>query len=76
VSASTSLTVYDGRTLIGTVVGDGEGHEAFDAQGLSLGKFNSRPAAMAAIDEACKKPASDVAGSRGRGRPQRSAGGW
>jgi hypothetical protein len=58
VSASIYLSVYDGRYLIGSVVDDGNHHRAFNAQGLTLGKFRSRRAAIEAINVACKPDAS------------------
>jgi hypothetical protein len=47
-----TLSLYDGRDLVGVVLDHGDGCEAFLATGARLGSFKDRKAAIAAINSA------------------------
>jgi hypothetical protein len=52
-AASALLSVFDGRRCVGHVLGRGRaGFEAFNSKDISLGLFESRRAAIDAINEA------------------------
>jgi hypothetical protein len=44
-----SLSIYDGRTMLGGIIEHGKEYKATDARGRMLGTFGSRLAAMKAI---------------------------
>lgn len=57
-----TLSLYDGRDLVGVVIDHGDRCEAFMATGARLGEFKTRKAAIAAINLSC--PGSCVADAR------------
>ena len=60
----TSSTVYDGRRKIGSIVEHEKDVEAFDADGRSLGRFQKRKAAVAAIPDLPRTSALPMMGGR------------
>jgi hypothetical protein len=69
------LAVYDGQTLIGSIVVQGRSHEAFGADGVSLGKFTSVKAAAAEISAAHRRVALGAAARRRLSEPAEFASG-
>jgi hypothetical protein len=52
-----SISIYDGRDLIGSVASAGRDWRAFDARGNQLrGDFKSVKAAAAAVNVSCPSP--------------------
>ena len=52
-----SISIYDSRTLVGSVIGDDNTWRAFDPRGNPLpGEFNSMKAAVAALNLSCPSP--------------------
>lgn len=58
------LAIYDGRDLIGAVIGLGRRYAAVDARGNQLGEFKSIKAAIAAVNTSL--PCSSVCDANAR----------